>query len=668
MIQNNNTSKTQDKILYRQSPYTIYSKFTKPLNQGENPIINPLYKSFLEDTLAKNLIDTHPNEVLIKYNFVSHQKYREVMSLFYQAPIKEMNIEEISTSPTKKIFNLQEIPLSAELKKTVSEELEAVANDYNLIPVYSEGSVLYWAVKEPETDEKTPTHLNSSYSYCQWNIEIDKILSIVKKISSKMSNSFSSTDLSIITNVDYINIVKYLEKHTNTKYKYLPTPFNIRYYVRKIMIDGVVKGASDIQIWGNVKGNKAFIEYQYTILNDTTPAKTLIVSPKDFQAMESEVWSWAGVEVSSRSTYNIREYDIPNLLGEPSDSITYRGRLNLVPDRASCDKYCIRVVDPEKGIIPFPEFNLSPNVKRVISDSVYYNDSGLVVLSGATGSGKSTALRSIISYLLQTRPFHRIESIEAPIEVVMNGIVQINIDDKNEITPKDIIKALTRRNAKIINLNEINSTELFKFSVDAVLMSLLVLTTIHTSSVSTIPDRALGLIDAENRYLYRQFLQCSRLFLHLTMLKEACPRCCDRVDIQEDSRITNDQAQLLAYYGYTEPTVYMPKKERDENCPICEGLTFQIRNPIVCTDYLFINNQVQDMLRTTADFEMSHKIKQYQMANGTTGVHDALSYLKENKVTFDQIYQRFSLINEIGSHLQRDELTDKQEQRLGRSL
>lgn len=656
----NKGNRTTDTVVKRLSPTEIYRFFTR---DGVDAKIPSLYHSFIYNKLSKDLRNIHPNEVLEMYNFISSDTYREVMSEIYNVPISKLDIHEVAISPSKKIFDLQTVTMHSELKAILNKELEKAGNELNLIPAFSENGVLFWVVKEPETTEKDESHVLGNYSYSQYDLDIPTILKLVNNLTSKIG-VYVRTDLLIVTNTDYINIVKYLNKFTHTSYKYHEMNFNIRYYTRKILIDGIYQGASDIYIWGSKYGGKSYIEYQYTILNDTTPAESIEINETDFKEFESEVWNWAGQNPSNR-THNIRDYDIPNLLDEPIDRISYRGRLNIMPDISSSDKYCIRVINVNQGIVPFVDFKLNPTIKDKIANYVLNNDSGAIIVGGSTGSGKSTLLRSILDYLKLIRPSHRIESVEQPIEVETQGYVQVNIDDKNDMTPEDVIRALTRRNAKILNLNEINSNELFKFSVDCVLMSLLVLTTIHTSSVSAIPDRTLGLV-GDNKYLYRQFLQGSRMFLHLTMLKECCPNCTEEVSIEEDNRITAEQGKLISFYGYNKSTILMTKRgeHRDKNCPICNGIGFQIKKPVVCVDYLPIDNSVQDMFSETPTHEMSSRIRDYQMANNLTGVHDAIIYLNKGLVTWDQIYKKFSLINELNSHLKRDKLTNEQLERM----
>lgn len=644
-------------ILRRETATSLYDKFM--FSNGINkPIIHEYYHSFLK-SICKSNTNTHPSEILTMYNFLTIDEYCEIMTEHYNRKILNIEMSAIEASGDFEVFDLRKLLLSEELKARLTNDIKEVGNKFNLIPVAiqdgSEGLCLNFILKEPETTEKDERFLASSYSYNQNDTNLDELNQYANIITQKCN--LRKYNITMVANPTYKNIVKYLNRNTNTNYLFNEIEFDIPIYTRKILIDGIVKGASDIFIWGSSNGGKYFIEYCYTILNDTLTGEMLECTLADLKMMTSTVWKWSGINESSRVDFSVRYYNIDNLLGDHDNEIRFKGRLNIMPDDASSDKFCIRVVPVNKAIIDFDVFKLSPTVKQHLADNVYYNDSGIIVISGSTGSGKSTLLRSLLMYLKKVRPTHRIESVEAPIEAILPGICQINIDDKNQLTANDIAIALTRRNPKIINLNEINTPELFKFCNDASLMQNLVLTTLHSSNVSSVPDRILGLLTESTKYLFRQFFNQAKMLIHLTMLKEACNDCCEMVSIKDDPRITQEMITLMRTYGYNDDMIYMPKMEVNQSCPHCKGRGFIIDKPIVCTEYIVLSNMVKRLLKRTLPEDMGFKIKDLMMRNGTTGVHDAIKFMKDQKVTWNRIFEQFSLYNEYDENLKDDEMT-----------
>lgn len=633
----------------RQKIDTIYSIF-------EKSHIHEYYHKFLQ-VLYKTEYNTHPSEILINYDFVSKQKYIEVMNeKFYNDKMREINIDEVVNDENLKIFDLKYLSLPEVTKEAIETSLKNLSNTLTLIPLaIANEDTLLWIYKEPETIKNKEADSYRSVKYNTDNIKHDLMISYANKITSQCR--FTHSVVWMVTNNDYIDIVKHLNKHYVRDYKYLDFNFNIRYFVRKKLIEGVSKGASDIYFWGTRIGSICNLEYSYTILNDNVKGKTLECTKTQLNEVNAEIWSWAAQAEEMRNDQGMRNFSIENVLMDPADNIRFTGRLNLLGDVTSSDKVCIRITPTNKAIIPFEKFNVTPIIKDKIIKQTTLNDSGIILFSGSTGSGKSTLLRSILAKLQELRPYHRIDSVEAPIEAVIPGVCQINIDDSSPLTASDITVALTRRNPKIINLNEINTNELLKFCIDSSLMQLLILTTIHTANVQSIPDRVQGLLTGDTQFLYSQFIDNISMMMHLTMLKEACPYCCEEVDRSEDIRITNDEIELMNWFDHTSNTIYMPAKnlnERKDICPHCENRGFLIDKPIVCVEYIEVDGLMKSILKNTPPYLMSTTIKNIMMKEGTTGTHDALKYMRDRKVTWDMIYKRFSLYNQRYDYLNKE--------------
>lgn len=139
--------------------------------------------------------------------------------------------------------------------------------------------------------------------------------------------------------------------------------------------------------------------------------------------------------------------------------------------------------------------------QNVFLKNLLKKDNGLIIFSGATGSGKTTTLYS----LLKSINGSIIYTIEDPIEVVNERFVQLQINEKIGFDYETGIKQIMRHDPDIIMIGEIRDDKAAKMALRAANTGHLVLTTIHASSVASTIDRMVDLGVNEN-YLYEMLL------------------------------------------------------------------------------------------------------------------------------------------------------------------
>lgn len=418
-------------------------------------------------------------------------------------------------------------------------------------------------------------------------------------------------------------------------------------YPQKLILDGLIQGASDVHFYGSSRG----LEVGYSILGSYLLAEPIPFSTNELLDFCNQIYTLCGVQPNTVVEPKVRDYDM-NDLGYLDG---YRGRVNILPNKYS-SAVTIRILPPDMGSIPFEKLNIRDSIKREL-ETIFMNKYGIILVAGATGSGKSTTLHSILEHLRIKKPEDRIETVEKPVEHELKGISQIALTESSPITIEDVAEALTRRNAQILNIGEINTERLVRFSVSSALQQLLVISTIHSYSASAIPDRVKGFC-ADDGLTYEQFLQCLKGIIHQTMLKEICPNCKRVVSLEDSEFITNDMINVLEYYGYKEPTILISVKGNTE-CPMCHGKGHLIKKPIICVEVLQITNSIKRILQRKPSNMVSEFLSQTMLQRGTTGVNDALNYLREGRLSWLDIWDGFSLINVVGDWLTDDELAQQ---------
>lgn len=149
------------------------------------------------------------------------------------------------------------------------------------------------------------------------------------------------------------------------------------------------------------------------------------------------------------------------------------------------EKVVIRILDRNQGFIPLDEIGLTPRNLKVMREAIK-KPHGLVLISGPTGSGKSTTLYSMLSEV--DREHKNVLSLEDPIEYFVDGVIQSQVHPEIGYTFATGLRTTLRQDPDVIMVGEIRDGETAKLAIQAALTGHLVLSTIHTNdAVGTIP-------------------------------------------------------------------------------------------------------------------------------------------------------------------------------------
>lgn len=149
------------------------------------------------------------------------------------------------------------------------------------------------------------------------------------------------------------------------------------------------------------------------------------------------------------------------------------------------EKVVIRILDREQGFIPLDKIGLTPRNLELMRKAVAAPH-GLILISGPTGSGKSTTLYSMLTEV--DREHKNVLSLEDPIEYYVDGVIQSQIRPEIGYTFANGLRTTLRQDPDVIMVGEIRDGETAKLAIQAALTGHLVLSTIHTNdAVGTIP-------------------------------------------------------------------------------------------------------------------------------------------------------------------------------------
>lgn len=192
-------------------------------------------------------------------------------------------------------------------------------------------------------------------------------------------------------------------------------------------------------------------------------------------------------------------------------------RVSAVPCRKENQKLTMRFLDKQDGIKELSELNLSQRQSTIISQTMS-RDQGLVLVTGPTGSGKTTTLYAFLNSINEDTL--NIHTIEDPIEYEIEGINQTQTDAFNGIDFATGLRALLRADPDVMLVGESRDAETAMASINAALTGHLVLTTLHANDSLRAVSRLISM--GVEPYLLSDALALSQA---QRLVKRLCPYC-----------------------------------------------------------------------------------------------------------------------------------------------
>ncbi|MDO8265298.1 MAG: type II/IV secretion system protein [Candidatus Parcubacteria bacterium] len=249
---------------------------------------------------------------------------------------------------------------------------------------------------------------------------------------------------------------------------------------------------------------------------------------------------------------------------------------------------------------------------------------GMILVSGPTGSGKTTTLYAALKIL--NRREVNICTIEDPIEYDIEGINQVQVNQKTNLTFSEGLKAIMRQNPDIIMVGEIRDIETAKLAVNAALTGHLVLSTFHAIDAGTSLTR---LSDME----VEPFLitSCVNVVISQRLVRKICPQCIESYEVP-----LSDISKLLP----KEFINMLPKTKEDKillyrgkGCDLCQGTGYLGRLGIF--EVLEMSESIKKMVIEKKD---AYQIKEEGRKEGMSlMIEDGLRKVEKGVTTLEEV-------------------------------
>lgn len=252
----------------------------------------------------------------------------------------------------------------------------------------------------------------------------------------------------------------------------------------------------------------------------------------------------------------------------------YDLRISTVPTREA-EKVVIRILDPESSVeltsLGLPE----KEMKRL--ERLMANREGIFIVTGPTGSGKTTTLYAALRELATGEV--NVMTVEDPVEYELAGITQMQVENKRGFTFATALRAILRQDPDVIFVGEIRDEETAEIAVQASMTGHFVLATLHTNDALGVIQRLadLGL----DRPSLAESLRGS---IAQRLVRKVCEECCEKIGRK---KLTDDEERLNEKYG-VKPTV------RAVGCDKCGGSGYRGRMPLM--EILTITPKVRELI------------------------------------------------------------------------
>lgn len=492
-------------------------------------------------------------ELLVDDGIITEDEIMNVLTV--QLKIKRAHLEDIKFD-----------------KNAISMVPEFLARKYNLIPLDVQEGILRVAMEDPLNifaidDVKISTGLNvetlisgkkeiSSY--------IDRYYSnyVAEEMAKKLSEEAKSRKVEIDS-----ESISSLEDIKNAPIVKL---------VDTIINNAVKIGVSDVHI----EPFEEYVRVRYRV--DGMLQETLRIPKESNSALTTRIKIMANL--------NIAEKRLPQdgRVVSSIDGTEVDLRVSILPTVYG-EKIVIRILNKQSFMVDKKELGL--NEKDIVTlGEILKSPFGIILVTGPTGSGKSTTLYSILKELNTLEK--NIITVEDPVEYVMEGISQVNVNNKAGLNFASGLRSILRQDPDIVMIGEIRDNETAEIAIRAAITGHLVLSTIHTNDAASAVVR---LIDME----VQPYLVSTAIagIIAQRLVRKICPKCkyaYEANDMEKEILDIDKEERIILHKG--------------EGCPFCNQKGYKGREAIF--EVMNITKEHRESIQREVDVQKLRQINE----------------------------------------------------------
>ncbi|MEE4240461.1 MAG: ATPase, T2SS/T4P/T4SS family [Desulfopila sp.] len=511
--------------------------------------------------------DLKLGEVLIKYNFIEESLFNRILSMQLGYPLIEVNLSVVDKKQLKKV------PLK-------------IAIQHGFVPVYTDDKTLLVAFSDP-LDQK-------SIAMARKMLGANISVAIAPKSALKETLGLLAGQQS----------GKKIDVDSNT----------VVGIVNSVVLEALRTEASDIHFEPMADRLQIRFREDGVLLHFKDYPRDII------PALASRIKIMCDADIAERRRHQggriLFNYDEGKVDIRVSVYVTVHG-----------EKIVFRLLKQKKELMDIHSLGMSPKMLNRFLEDAVYQPSGVLLVTGPTGSGKTSSVYSCIQHI--KNPQISIITAEEPVEYIMDGISQCSIDPQINLTFDETLRHIVRQDPDVIVIGEIRDRSSAEMAVQSALTGHKVITTFHTE------DSIGGLIRLLNMDI-APFLISSTVVSVLAqrLLRRVCTACA------VETKITPQQLQRL---GCNMTDLLGATFKKGRGCSECKQTGY--RGRVGVFELLVLNELVRDAILSQ---RTSYDIRQISIehsglvtlledglvkaANGTTSVDELLRCLPKLSV------------------------------------
>ena len=351
-------------------------------------------------------------------------------------------------------------------------------DEHQVLPIFHRGSKVFVAVGEPGEQAGL-----DAFKF-QTGLGVEPILvdaTALKESIEKISGEASASDLAVLDE-ENLEDIEFLDEDESGGETVSQTDAEsdtpVVRFVNKLLMDAIKLGASDIHIEPYEKRLRVRYRVDGVLHESASPPISLANRLV------------ARIKILSR--LDIAERRVPQdgrlkLAGQRNTKIDFR--VSTLPT-VHGEKVVMRLLDSSGASLKLSDLGMEAD-QLVHYEAAVKKPYGMVLVTGPTGSGKTVSLYSALSML--NRPETNISTVEDPVEINLDGINQVAINEKANLTFSAALRSFMRQDPDIIMVGEIRDLETAEIAIKASQTGHLVLSTLHTNDATATIMRMLNM-------------------------------------------------------------------------------------------------------------------------------------------------------------------------------
>ena len=381
-------------------------------------------------------------------------------------------------------------------------------------------------------------------------------------------------------------------------------------FVNTLFADAVRRRASDI----HVEPQKKDFQIRYRIDGQMQVARTV---PRQFLAA-----TVSRIKIMGEMDISEKRLPLDGRISLRLEGKSVDLRVSTLPTQYG-ERVVMRILDRSAARLTLDQLGFSPSNRDTFNQMIH-KPHGIILVTGPTGSGKTTTLYAALNALRS--PTTNIITCEDPIEYELDGVSQSNVNERAGLTFARQLRAILRQDPDVVLVGEIRDAETAEIAFRAAMTGHLVLSTLHCNEAAGASSRLLDMGVAP-------FLIASTLVgvVAQRLVPKLCPLC--RREVVPDT----DTIALFRQLGATIPPVL--RLHEPVGCPQCERQGTKGR--VACHEIMLVNSRIQ---RLTMEQAPTKEIRKAALESGMIPmITDGVDKVAMGLTSLDDVQRKVGL-------------------------